>query len=85
MTFLMASIKNGLVLLVLWIAVHGGNFIILHLEYTSLETSFPFSLQTTCKKKRFIIIFFKINSIIILYNVKYVYYIRYNVQILLHQ
>jgi len=61
-TFLMASFKNGLVLLVLlkslqWIAVHEGDFIILHLECTSLGRSFPFSFQTTCKKNKIIIIF----------------------------
>jgi hypothetical protein len=59
-TFLMAPFKNGLVLLVLlkspqWIVIHRGDFIILHLECASLGRSFPFSFQTTCKTKRFII------------------------------
>jgi hypothetical protein len=64
--FLMAPFKNRLVLLVLlkssqWIAMQGGDFIILHLEYTSLGRSFPFFFQTTCqKKKRFIIFFSKL-------------------------
>jgi len=62
--------------------MHGGDFIILHLECTNLRRSFPFSFQFTCKKNK-IIIFSKL--IQLLYNVKYVYYIRYNIQILLHQ
>ncbi len=38
-------------------SVHEGDFIILHLECRSLGRSFPFSFQTTCKKRRFIIFF----------------------------
>ncbi len=40
-----------------WIAVHEGDFIILHLECRSLGRSFPFSFQTTCKKKDLYIFF----------------------------
>jgi hypothetical protein len=85
----MVSSKDGLVFLVplkspQWITIHEGDFIVLNLKCMGLGRSFPFSFQITCKKKNYNN-FFKSNSITILYNVKYVYYIRYNVQILLHQ
>jgi hypothetical protein len=74
----MVSSKDGLVFLVSlkgpqWITIHEGDFIILNLECTGLGRSFPFSFQIACKKKKIYNKNFKSNSIIILYNVKYVY------------